>query len=430
MSITKTISLREHTQTFPDYNEKALSVSLAQQIIESFITPIRKIETIAIKDALGRVLAKDLRSPLNVPNHDNSAMDGYAFQGSDLLSSHSHFDVIGTAYAGHPYTGAVLSGQCVRIMTGAWMPDACDTVIAQEHCEFIYEQAIVNPKNKIQVGDNRRCIGEDITKDSIVLKQGRVLTPADLGLLGSIGFAEIQVQQRIKVAYFSTGNEVRSLGEQLDAGSLFDSNRFTIAGMCQQIGCDFIDMGVIKDDPTALQEALSQACLRADAIITSGGVSVGAADYTKQVMANLGDVAFWTIGMRPGRPMAFGKIQAQDKSAYLFGLPGNPVAVMVTFYFFVRQALFHLMNAKAPELIRITATSQVRIKKKKGRTEYQRGIVSYNEHSQLQVCITGAQGSGILSSMSQANCMIILDEDREDIEIGEQVSLVLFHGLI
>jgi molybdopterin molybdotransferase len=430
MLTTAPLQLNQITQAFSNYDESAVSVSMAQTIIEQFIQPITCIESIRIQDALGRVLANDIRSPLNVPNHDNSAMDGYAFNSKDLQSQHQHFQIIGTAYAGKPFTGSVLSGQCVRIMTGAWMPEHCDTVIAQEHCEFINEHAISNPKNKIQAGENRRCVGEDIAKNSVILEQGKVVTPADLGLLGSIGCAEISVQRRLKIAYFSTGDEVRSLGEQLDAGALFDSNRFTITGMCQRLGCELIDMGIVKDDPIALKQALSEACQVADAIITSGGVSVGAADYTKQVMAELGDVAFWTIGMRPGRPMAFGQLHAQEQSAYLFGLPGNPVAVMVTFYFFVRQALYHLMNAKAPELIRITALSECKIKKKKGRTEYQRGILSYNEQAQLQVRTTGAQGSGILSSMSQANCMLVLDEERGDVQVGDTVSLVLFNGLV
>jgi molybdopterin molybdotransferase len=430
MTTISSIQLKHITQTFSEYDENALSVSMAQAIIEKFIQPIYHTETVALKEGLGRVLAEDILSPLNVPNHDNSAMDGYAFNSADLHSSHDHFQIIGTAYAGKPFTAEVERGQCVRIMTGAWMPQHCDTVIPQEHAELINEQAIANPKNSIQAGENRRCVGEDIAKDSIVLEQGKILSPADLGLLGSIGCAEILVQRRLKIAYFSTGDEIRSMGEQLDAGALFDSNRFTITGMCQRLGCELIDMGVVKDDPMALKETLKQACQMADAIITSGGVSVGAADFTKQVMAELGDVAFWTIGMRPGRPMAFGKIHNQDHSAYLFGLPGNPVAVMVTFYFFVRQALTHLMRAKAPELIRVSAISQNQIRKKKGRTEYQRGILSYNEDAQLQVCITGAQGSGILSSMSQANCMLILDEDRGTVQIGEPVSVVLFNGLI
>lgn len=424
-------SLHEVVSCQSDYDPAALPVQQAQQIIQQFITPIHAIEKLAIRQALGRTLAADIISGINVPAHDNSAMDGYAFRGCDLIPDTAiELNIIGTAFAGCTFDGQVNQSECVRIMTGGVMPLHCDTVIPQEFTLNVNEFTITVPAGKIKPGDNRHLKGEDLMQGKTALLQGKILRPADLGLLASLGIAEVPVQRRLRVAFFSTGDELRSLGETLDQGCVYDSNRYTLYGMLQRLGCDVLDMGVIKDEPAALKDAFRSACENADAIITSGGVSAGAADYTKQCMAELGDVAFWTIGMRPGRPMAFGKIHSHGKSAYLFGLPGNPVAVMVTFYVFVRDALFHMMGATCPALPLVRATSKTMIRKRPGRTEYQRGILSIGIDGNLQVAITGSQGSGILRSMSEANCMVVLAHEQANVAAGDHVDVMLFEGLI
>ena len=424
-------ALSDAVSCLSDYDPNALPVALAQKIIGSFIEPVNVIEKVAIRAALGRVLATDIVSPINVPAHDNSAMDGYALRGIELVANTDlTLRIIGTAYAGRVFDGAVGSGECVRIMTGGVMPNGCDTVVPQEFTQDASNNSITLPAGVVRAGDNRRLKGEDLAAGQAALCKGKILRPADLGLLASLGIAEVPVQRRLRVAFFSTGDELRSIGETLDAGCVYDSNRYTLYGMLTRLGCDLIDMGVVKDDPAALEAAFRNACENADAVITSGGVSVGEADYTKQIMAQLGDVAFWTIGMRPGRPMAFGRINSGGQSAILFGLPGNPVAVMVTFYFLVRDALLQMMGASPAPLPLLRASSQAPIRKKPGRTEYQRGILSTDASGQQQVCITGSQGSGILRSMSQANCMVVLHHEQGNVAAGEMVDVLLFEGLL
>ncbi|TFW32048.1 molybdopterin molybdotransferase MoeA [Massilia horti] len=412
------------------YDPDALPVRDAQRIIRDFVTPIRSIEKVALRAALGRVLADDIISPINVPAHDNSAMDGYALRGADLAEDGpTTLKVIGTIFAGRPSSLVPAAGECVRIMTGGVMPAGCDSVVPQEFVANETETCITIAPGTIRLGDNRRFAGEDLTAGSAALKQGKIVRPADLGLLASLGVAEVPVQRRLRVAFFSTGDELRSIGEPLDPGCVYDSNRYTIYGMLQRLGCDIIDMGIVRDDPQALEDALRNACENADAIITSGGVSVGAADYTRQIMARLGDVTFWKIGMRPGRPLAFGRINSGGKSAFLFGLPGNPVAVMVSFYFFARDALLRMMGAEAP-LVLVRARSAGAIRKKAGRTEYQRGALSRGEDGRPEVRITGSQGSGILRSMSEANCMVVLHDEQGNVAAGDEVDVLLFEGLI
>jgi molybdopterin molybdotransferase len=411
------------------YDPDALPVRDAQRIIRDFVAPVRATEMVALRAALGRVLAADIVSPIDVPAHDNSAMDGFALRGADLpANAPARLRVIGTAYAGRPFDGSPQPGECVRIMTGAVMPPGCDSVVPQEFVSVDDDTMTIAP-GTIRPGDNRRLAGEDLKAGSAALRSGKIVRPADLGLLASLGVAEVPVQRRLRVAFFSTGDELRSIGQPLDEGCVYDSNRYTIYGMLQRLGCDLIDMGVVRDDPQALEQALRDACENADAIITSGGVSVGAADYTKQIMARLGDVTFWKIGMRPGRPLAFGRITSNGRSAFLFGLPGNPVAVMVSFYFFARDALLRMMGAEAPlELVR--ARSAATIRKKPGRTEYQRAILARGADGQPTVTITGSQGSGILRSMSEANCMVVLHDGQGTVQAGELVDVLLFEGLI
>jgi molybdopterin molybdotransferase len=411
------------------YDPDALPVRDAQKIIRDFVAPLRSTEQVALRAALGRVLAADIVSPINVPAHDNSAMDGYALRGEDLSGEADlRLRVIDTVYAGRTSNAVPGPGECVRIMTGGVMPAGCDSVVPQEFVKEADGVMIMAP-GTIRPGDNRRLKGEDLKAGSAALRKGKVIRPADLGLLASLGVAEVPVQRRLRVAFFSTGDELRSIGQPLDEGCVYDSNRYTIYGMLQRLGCDIIDMGVVRDDPQALENALREACENADTIITSGGVSVGAADYTRQIMARLGDVSFWKIGMRPGRPLAFGRITSSGHSAFLYGLPGNPVAVMVSFYFFAREALLRMMGAEAP-LPLLKARSVGAIRKKPGRTEYQRGVLSHGADGMPEVKITGSQGSGILRSMSEANCMVVLHDEQGSVQAGDMVDVLMFEGLI
>ena len=424
------LSLSDIVSCVSGYDPDAMTVPQAQKIIHDFVQPISSIERVAIRSALDRTLAADITSTIDVPANDNSAMDGYALRGDDLASNQTlTLRIVGSVHAGQQFNGAVAAGECVRIMTGAAMPADCDTVIPQEFTENQSDAAVTIPAGRVRRGDNRRLRGEDLRNGQIALRAGKILRPADIGMLASLGVAEIPVQRRLRVAFFSTGDELRSVGEQLDPGCVYDSNRYTLYGMLTRLGCDIIDMGVVSDDPVAMEAAFRSACEHADAVITSGGVSVGAADYTKQTMTKLGDMLFWKIGMRPGRPMAFGRIASHDRGAYLFGLPGNPVAVMVSFYFFVRDALLRMSGADASPLPRLQATSLSAIRKKPGRTEYQRGILAPDSDGIWKVKLTGAQGSGILRSMSDANCIIVLDDAQGDVAAGDPVQVVLFDGL-
>jgi len=429
-------TLTELCATFAGYDPDAMPVPTAQQLIGCFVQPIADTETLPLKQALGRVLAEAVISPINVPAHDNAAMDGFALHSADLHASQPvTLPIIGTALAGKPFTGDVGSGQCVRIMTGAVMPGTTDTVVPQEWTHQASTGTVTLAAAIVRAGANRRLAGEDLAQGLPALTQGRLLTPADLGLLASIGMGQVSVRRKLRVAYFSTGDELRSIGESLDEGCVYDSNRYTLHGMLVRLGCEPLDMGVIQDDPAAIEAALRHGCLHADAIITSGGVSVGEADYTRHMMARLGDVLFWKINMRPGRSMAFGRISPPETpdsqhSAYLFGLPGNPVAVMVTFYFFARQALLRMMGAMPEAPIYTRVASATAIRKKPGRTEYQRGIVSVDQQGQQSVRITGSQGSGILSSMSEANCMVVLHHAQGDVQAGDVIDVMLFDALV
>ncbi|CUI05057.1 molybdopterin molybdotransferase MoeA [Massilia antarctica] len=423
-------TLNDVTSCLSAYDPDALPVRDAQRIIRDFIKPVDTIEQVPLLAALDRVLGADIISPISVPAHDNSAMDGYALRGADLSAdSPVSLAVVGTVFAGRPSGVVPGSGGCVRIMTGGVMPAGCDSVIPQELVAAIGEDSITIAPNVIRSGDNRRFAGEDLMTGSAALRKGKVIRPADLGLLASLGIATVPVARRLRVAFFSTGDELRSIGQPLDAGCVYDSNRYTLHGMLTRLGCEIVDMGIVRDDPQALEDALRHACENVDAIVTSGGVSVGAADYTRQIMAKLGDVSFWKIGMRPGRPLAFGRIASNGHDAFLFGLPGNPVAVMVSFYFFARDALLRMMGADAP-LPMLKVRSAGAIRKKTGRTEYQRGILERDGEGRQSVRITGSQGSGILRSMSEANCMVILHDEQGNVDAGDLVDIMLFEGLI
>ena len=431
------------------YDPQALSAADVLRFLSQLVEPVQDVVELPLFEALGRVLAADVVSPFDVPPHDNSAMDGYAFDGSQLASGTAlTLKVVGTALAGKAWQGTVGASECVKIMTGAIMPAGLDTVVPQEFVS-VQGDSITLPAQLLKPGDNRRLRGEDLMQGRPALSKGELLTPARLGLVASLGMKTVSAFRPLRVAYFSTGDEILSLGEAPREGAVYDSNRYTVFGMLTRLGCEVIDMGVVRDDPALLEAAFTRAAAQADAIITSGGVSVGEADYTKAMMKKLGDVAFWKIAMRPGRPMAVGRIsQAKSASipipagtsssqnysnpngAILFGLPGNPVAVMVTFLAFVRPALLQMMGNTAPAAPLLRARSLEPIRKKPGRTEYQRGWVSTAADGSLQVRTTGNQGSGVLSSMAQANGLIVLHHGQGSVAVGEDVDVMMFEGSI
>ncbi len=408
------------------YDPQALRVDAVNAFLSRLVEPVTTQESVGIFQALGRVLAQDVISPISVPAHDNSAMDGYAFDSAQLSGDAPlKLAVAGTLRAGAGWALPVAPGACVKIMTGAIMPSGLDTVVPQEFVS-VNDNGITIPAGLLHAGDNRRLRGEDLMQGQPALRKGQLLTPAALGLLASLGIEQVAVWRKLRVAYFSTGDEILSLGQPPREGAVYDSNRYTVFGLLSRLGCEVIDMGVVRDEPSVLEAAFTRAAQQADAIITSGGVSVGEADYTKLMMKKLGDVAFWKIAMRPGRPMAVGRIG----DAVLFGLPGNPVAVMVTFLAFVRPALLQMMGstAAAPPLLK--ANSMELLRKKPGRTEYQRGIVSTGVDGTLQVQTTGNQGSGVLSSMVQANGLIVLHHDQGDVASGDCVDVMMFDGVV
>jgi molybdopterin molybdotransferase len=408
------------------YDPQALSAQAVNDFLARLVQPMQAVETVGVLNSLGRVLANDIISPISVPPHDNSAMDGYAFDGAQLRGQELTLQIVGTALAGKAWQGQVGPGECVKIMTGAIIPAGLDTVVAQEFTKAVDEKRISFAADVVRPGDNRRRRGEDLMQGKPALPAGTRLGPAACGLLASLGIAQVPVRQRLRIAYFSTGDEILSLGDAPREGAVYDSNRYTVHGLLTRLGCEVIDMGVVRDDPALLEVAFRSAASKADAIITSGGVSVGEADFTKAMMAKLGDVAFWRIAMRPGRPMAVGRIG----SSVLFGLPGNPVAVMVTFLAFVRPALLKMMGAAAEPQIMLKARSLEAMRKKPGRTEYQRGRVSRGSDGTLEVRTTGNQGSGVLSSMVAANGLIVLGHEQGNVAVGEVVDVLMFDGAI
>src|SRR5574337_1122404 len=430
MSTGPNPTLQSLAQGLQGYDPQALPVATAQAFIAGLVPTVQAVEKVSIRDALGRVLAEDLISPIDVPSHDNAAMDGFALRGADLDPAQpTSLRIAGSGLAGQPFAGEVPAGGCVRITTGAVMPAGLDTVLPQELAALEGADTLCVPAGVVRPGEHRRCAGEDLARGEAALAAGRLLRPADLGLLASLGRAEVPVRRRLRVAFFSTGDELRSIGEPLDAGCVYHSNRYTIWAMLRRLGVDAVDLGVVRDDPRALSAAFTQAASCAEGVITSCGVSVGEADHTKRVMAELGEVLFWRIAMRPGRPMAIGRIGSATP-AILFGLPGNPVAVMVTFYAFVRDALLRMSGATPEPLPLLRAASLVRLRKKPGRTEYQRGIVTRRDDGRWQVRITGAQGSGILRSMSLANGIVWLRHDQGEVEVGDEVDVIPFDGLV
>lgn len=409
----------------PQKQSPWLNVNEAIKRMTESVKKIQTTETVSIREALNRVLAKEVISSINVPPYANSAMDGYAFNSADLpASGEKTVTMIGKSFAGIPFDGEVKAGECIRIMTGAPMANGTDTVVMQE-------QAQANDNSiTIQSGhcknENVRHIGEDIKDGDTVLKIGQHLTPAELGVLASLGVAEVTVYKKIRVAFFSTGDELRNVDESLDEGQIYDSNRYTLFGMLSNLGVELIDMGIIPDDRTAIEKAFIQASEQADAIMTSGGVSVGEADFVKETLDKLGKVDFWKIAMKPGKPLAFGFVN----DAVFFGLPGNPVSVMATFYQFALPTLKTMMglNITKPTVVKVACKTDLR--KSPGRTDFQRGILQTNDQGELIVESIGMQASHVLSGMSKANCFIILPQDWGNVDAGTLVDVQPFRGLM
>ena len=428
-------SLKSIAASIAPFDERDMHVDAVHAFLAQMIVPVSGVETVELIDALGRVVAEDVISPLSVPPHDNSAMDGYAFHSGQLepgqpLTLHP----VGTALAGHAWSGAITKNECVRIMTGAVMPQGADTVVPIENTSTASDGSIELAANTLRPGANRRRMGEDLMQGGVALAAGERITPAALGLLASLGLSQVNVRRRLRVAYFSTGDEILRPGEPPRDGAVYDSNRYTLFGLLTRLGIEVIDLGTVRDEPTQLEATFRKAAASADAIITSGGVSGGDADHTKALMQRLGEVAFWRIAMRPGRPMAVGWLDrdstTEGNRCMLFGLPGNPVATMVTFLAFVRPALLAMMGCQHAKIPRLQARSTEVMRKRPGRTEFQRGVVTNAPDGSLQVRTTGNQGSGMLSSMAQANALIVLPHEAETVQPGDVVEVMLFDGIV
>jgi molybdopterin molybdotransferase len=410
----------------PAHGHRSLRLEEARARILAGIRPVDGSESLPLRDALGRVLAADVRSTVDVPAHDNSAMDGYALAGAGLpAQGEGAFRVVGTSWAGRPYADEVGPGECARIFTGATLPAGTDTIVMQEHVRREGDMAHVTAGHK--PGQHRRRAGEDIRAGDVAVAAGTLLRPAHLGLIASVGVGEVRVRRRPRVAIFSTGDELRGVGETLDEGQIYDSNRYSMYGMLARLGLEVLDLGVVRDTPEATQAAFEQAAASADAVVTSGGVSVGEADYVVETLERLGQVGFWKVAIKPGKPIAFGRVG----DAWFFGLPGNPVSSMVTFYQLVQPALQRLAGDEREAVpVMLRATCDSRLKKKAGRLEFQRGILERHPDGRYVVRGVGHQGAGVLRSMAEANCFIVLPLEQDTVEPGTEVDVQPFAGLV
>ncbi|MEE9411936.1 MAG: gephyrin-like molybdotransferase Glp [Methylococcales bacterium] len=396
-----------------------LEVNEAESQIQSAIQPIDEIQVLPLKHCLNRILAEDITATMNIPRERNSSMDGYALAFADLQKNNRYLRVVGTSWAGQPFERTIKTGECVRIFTGAVLPENTDTVIIQEQvtrsADSIYFQA------ETILGDNVRYPGESIKQGSTVMTTGTQLSPAEIGMLASLGILSLKVYRQLRVAFFSTGDELVSLTESLQSGQLYDSNRYSLNALLEQAGAIPIDMGVVPDNPDQLRDTLITAANASDVIISTGGASVGDADFIQPVMDSIGQLEFWKLAIKPGKPLVFGKIQHTP----FFGLPGNPVSVMVTFMILVRPALFKRMGKQACQSLQIKVPITQSIRRKPGRQEYQRGILNI-DNNQLQVTALSTQGSHILNSMVRANCFIVIPAKTHVIDAGENVFVLPF----
>ncbi|ECC8733438.1 molybdopterin molybdotransferase [Salmonella bongori] len=406
-----------------EFSAELMSLEAALTQMLSRITPLTAVETLPLVNCFGRILATDVVSPLDVPGFDNSAMDGYAVRLADL-SLDKPLPVTGKAFAGQPYQGEWPAGTCIRIMTGAPIPAGCEAVVMQEQTEQTDDG--VRFTAGVRGGQNIRRRGEDIRQDAVVFPAGTRLTVAELPVLASLGIADAQVVRKVRVALFSTGDELQLAGQPLGEGQIYDTNRLTVHLMLQQLGCEVINLGIIPDDPCKLRAAFLEADSQADVVISSGGVSVGEADYTKTILEELGEIAFWRLAIKPGKPFAFGKLG----NSWFCGLPGNPVSAALTFYQLVQPLLAKLSGNTAcglPPRQRVRTAS--RLKKTPGRLDFQRGILQRSANGELEVTTTGHQGSHIFSSFSLGNCFIVLERERGNVEPGEWVDVEPFNTL-
>jgi len=426
-------SIHQLTATIAGFSATPVPVGEAQALIARWIKPIVSSERTPLRECLGRIVGESVRSTMNVPADDNSAMDGWAIRSSDLNEQGATQLKIesGASWAGRPWVGASVSpGHAVRIFTGALIPGGCDTVVAQEQTQLDPStgQLTIMPGQK--AGQHRRRSGDDLATGQIALTQGTRVGPAELGLAASLGLSELPVRRRLRVALLSTGDELRADGETLGAGEIYDSNRHTLWAFLRRSEFEVQDLGIVRDDPDALGATIQRAALSADVVISSGGVSVGEADFAREVLNKLGDVAFWTLAIRPGRPLAIGQIG----SAAYFGLPGNPVAALVTYLFVVQDALLRLAGASPKALVTVPVRCVHPLRKGIGRTEYHRAIVRRSNEGHLaegplEAITAGPQGSGQLRTMVEANAILILKADRAHIAAGDTVDALLFEGL-
>ncbi|BDH46566.1 molybdopterin molybdenumtransferase MoeA [Salmonella enterica subsp. enterica serovar Choleraesuis] len=388
------------------------------------ITPVTETETVSLLAARGRITAEAIRSPIDVPGFDNSAMDGYALRLADIASGEV-LPVAGKAFAGQPYTGEWPQGSCIRIMTGAQIPEGCDAVVMQEETEQAGDG--VRLTAQVKAGQNIRRRGEDLRREETVLEKGQKLSSAELPLLASLGIGEVTVLRRLRVALFSTGDELQLPGKSLAAGQIYDTNRLAVHLMLEQLGCEVINLGIIRDDPAALRQAFNDADAQADVTISSGGVSVGEADYTKQILDEVGKIAFWKLAIKPGKPFAFGRLN----NSWFCGLPGNPVSAALTFYQLVQPMLAKLSGQSGHALPpRLRARATTPLSKTPGRLDFQRGVLTRGADGVPEVATTGHQGSHIFSSFSQANCFIVLERERGKVAAGEWVEVEPFNSLL
>lgn len=379
-------------------------------------------EYVSLRAAQGRVLARPVLAPRAVPFHANAAVDGFAVRNDDLPSGGGHaiLHTVGAALAGHPYPGALRPGETVQIMTGAELPAATGAVLMQEHVEVLNDTIRIEARHR--PGDNIRSAGEDLAEGATALPTGRRLDPACVGVIAALGLTEVEVIRRVRVAVLSTGDEVLEPGDNFQAGKLYDSNRYGLMAALERSGAQVLDLGVIGDELTALRATLHRA-VGADLVISTGGVSVGTADYTRSALAELGRIAFWKVAIKPGRPLAFGLL----RDTPFFGLPGNPVAAQVAFYQFVLPALRKRMGeATAPPPLTFNVRTEEKLRKKPGRTEFQRGIFTVGGDGSMTVRTTGKQGAGVLTSVTEANCFIVLDHERDTVHPGESVAIQPF----
>lgn len=401
-----------------------ISLEEAQQKMLSQLTPVTDSLSVPLAEAVGRITAKAVTSPIAVPPFDNSAMDGYAVRLADA-SSGQPLPVAGKAFAGAPFSGEWPQGSVIRIMTGAPVPAGCEAVVMQEQTETQGDAIMITAP--VRPGQNIRLIGDDIQPGTVVLEAGARLGAAELPLLASLGIAQVSVLRKLRVAIFSTGDELQPVGEPLAEGQIYDTNRFAVSLMLHKLGCEVIDLGIIKDDPAALRAAFTEADRQADVVITTGGVSVGEADFTKTMLEELGAISFWKLAIKPGKPFAFGRLN----SSWFCGLPGNPVSAAVTFYQLVQPLLATLtgqQKSALPPRQKVRCAS--RLKKSPGRLDFQRGILRQNAQGELEVETTGMQGSHVFSAFAQANCFIVLERDRGNVEPGEWVEVEPFNALL